>query len=164
MRARVPRKPGPVPATLRCSSRRESGSPDGRVLLGCLDNRLLARLDRTTFFGIDPLNSEACTWCGDHVGPDDGFRAYELAGGRRAVFCRLEHIIPWAIQGSHWGAAGVSESAGTETPPSRCSHCVAQLGEGHVLLVRHRGAHRIADGFCSVTHMRDWAKAGGRWR
>ena len=153
-----------MPATLRCSSRRESGSPDGRVLLGCPDNRLLARLDRTTFFGIDPLNSEACTWCKDDVGPDDGFRAYELAGGRRAVFCRLEHIIPWAIQGSHWGAAGVSESAGTETPPSRCSHCVAQLGEGHVLLVRHRGAHRIADGFCSVTHMRDWAKAGGRWR
>jgi hypothetical protein len=24
--------------------------------------------------------------------------------------------------------------------------------------------HRIADGFCSVTHMRDRAKAGGRWR
>jgi hypothetical protein len=115
-------------------------------------------------FGIAPLNSEPCTWCGDDVGPDDGFRAYELAGGRRAVFCRLEHIIPWVIQGSHWGAAGLSESAGTETPPSGCSHCVAQLGEGHVLLVRHRGAHRIADGFCSVTHMRDWAKAGGRWR
>ena len=31
-------------------------------------------------------------------------------------------------------------------------------------LVRHRGEHRIADGFCSVDHMADWAKSGGRWR
>ncbi|MGO9905297.1 MAG: hypothetical protein ACLP4R_24175 [Solirubrobacteraceae bacterium] len=110
------------------------------------------------------MNSEPCTWCGDDVHPDDGFRAYEPAGGRRAVFCRLEHIIPWAIQGSHWGAGGLTEPAGTEQPPSRCSHCAAQLGEVYVLLVRHRGGHRIVDGFCSVTHMRDWAKAGGRWR
>jgi hypothetical protein len=49
------------------------------------------------------LNSEPCTWCEDYVHPDDGFRAYEPAVGRRAVFCRLEHIIPWAIQRSHWG-------------------------------------------------------------
>jgi hypothetical protein len=110
------------------------------------------------------LNSEPCTWCGDDVHPDDGFRAYEPAGGRRAVFCRLEHIIPWAIQGSRWGAGGLTEPAGTEQPPSRCSHCAAQLSEVYVLLARHRGGHRIADGFCSVTHMRDWAKAGGRWR
>ena len=32
------------------------------------------------------------------------------------------------------------------------------------LLVRHRGEHRISDGFCSVDHLADWAKAGGRWR
>jgi hypothetical protein len=96
------------------------------------------------------LNSEPCTWCGDDVHADDGFRAYELAGGRRAVFCRLEHIIPWAIKGSHWGAGGLTEPAGTEQPPSRCSHCAAQLGEVYVLLVRHRGGHRIADGFCSA--------------
>jgi hypothetical protein len=60
------------------------------------------------------LNSQPCTWCGDDVDPDDGFRAYDPAGGRRAVFCRLEHIIPWAIQGSQWGAGGVTEPAGTE--------------------------------------------------
>ena len=45
-----------------------------------------------------------------------------------------------------------------------CSHCGAALGEVHVLLVRHRGAHRIPDGFCSVEHMNEWAKAGGRWQ
>jgi hypothetical protein len=33
-----------------------------------------------------------------------------------------------------------------------------------VLLVRHRGEHRVADGFCSVDHLNEWAKAGGRWR
>jgi len=110
------------------------------------------------------LNSEPCSWCGDDVDPDDGFRAYEPAGGRRAVFCRIEHIVPWVIQGSRWGAGGVTEPAVTEAWPSRCSHCVSQFGEGYVLLVRQRGGHRIADGFCSVTHMRDWAKAGGRWR
>jgi hypothetical protein len=30
--------------------------------------------------------------------------------------------------------------------------------------VRARGEHRIADGFCSVEHLLDWAKAGGRYR
>jgi len=69
-----------------------------------------------------------------------------------------------AIKGSRWGAEGVTEPPGTEARPSRCSHCVSQLGERYVLLVRHRGGHRIVDGFCSVTHMRNWAKAGGRWR
>src|SRR5438477_254130 len=80
-----------------------------------------------------------------------GFRAYEPAGGRRAVFCRLEHIVPCAIQDWRWGAGGLAEAAGTEKPPSRCSHCVAQLGEAYVLLVRRRGGHRIVGGFCSVT-------------
>src|SRR5450755_254527 len=61
------------------------------------------------------------------------------------------------------GAGGLTEPAGAEKPPSRCSHRVAQLGEVYVLLVRHRGGYRIADGFCSVTHMRDGPKpaAGG---
>ena len=45
---------------------------------------------------------DACTWCGADVEPWDGFRAYEPAGGRRAVFCRLEHVVPWAIRGAHW--------------------------------------------------------------
>ena len=29
-------------------------------------------------------------------------------------------------------------------------------------LVRHRDEHRIQDCFCSVDHLADWAKAGGR--
>ena len=58
----------------------------------------------------------------------------------------------------------MTEPAGTEARPSCCSHCVAELGEAYVLLVRHRGGHRVADGFCSVAHMREWATAGGRWR
>ena len=45
-----------------------------------------------------------------------------------------------------------------------CSHCGAELTEAHVLLVRHRGEHRVADGFCSVDHLNEWAKAGGRWQ
>ena len=45
-----------------------------------------------------------------------------------------------------------------------CAHCGEPLGDVTVTLVRHRGEHRIADSFCSVGHMADWAKAGGRWR
>ncbi len=36
--------------------------------------------------------------------------------------------------------------------------------EATLVLVRHRGEHRIPDGFCWVEHAADWAKAGGRWR
>ena len=45
-----------------------------------------------------------------------------------------------------------------------CAHCGAPLGDAPVLLVRERGEHRIGDGFCSVEHMLEWAKAGGRYR
>jgi hypothetical protein len=121
---------------------------------------------------------ETCTWCGAEVEPDDGFRAYEPAGERRAVFCRLEHLIPWSIQGAHWEAGPLSEGGPQAKPRSdpisggptidegatTCSHCGDDLGETHVLLVRHRGEHRVADAFCGVDHMNEWAKAGGRWR
>ncbi|HEY6638724.1 MAG TPA: hypothetical protein VIZ61_13675 [Solirubrobacterales bacterium] len=102
-----------------------------------------------------------CTWCGAEVESGNGFRAYEPAGERRAVFCRLEHLIPWSIQGAHWEAGAMTEGAPQAT---NCSHCGAELGEAHVLLVRHRGEHRVADAFCGVDHMTDWAKAGGRWQ
>jgi hypothetical protein len=108
--------------------------------------------------------SEICTWCGVEVEPGDGFRAYEPAGARRAVFCRLEHVIPWAIQGGVWEAGELTEPARVDEAVERCSHCDAELGEVHVLLVRHRGEFRVADGFCSVDHMTAWAKAGGRWQ
>jgi hypothetical protein len=107
--------------------------------------------------------TEPCTWCGNDVEPDDGFRAYEPAGERRAVFCRLEHVIPWAIQGPHWDAGALNEP-GADEGIERCSHCDAELSDVHVLLVRHRGEHRVADGFCSVEHLSTWAKAGGRWQ
>ena len=105
--------------------------------------------------------AETCTWCGEEVGPGDGFRAYEPAGDRLAVFCRLEHVIPWSIQGAHWE---VGETSALEDGPTTCSHCGAELDDAHVLLVRHRGEHRIADAFCGVEHMTAWAKAGGRWQ
>ncbi|HEY7268028.1 MAG TPA: hypothetical protein VH501_10050 [Solirubrobacterales bacterium] len=105
---------------------------------------------------------EKCTWCGTEVEPDDGFRAYEPAGERRAIFCRLEHLIPWSIQGAHWEAGTMWEPVNEVV--TNCSHCGAELGDAHVLLVRHRGEHRVPDGFCSVDHLTEWAKAGGRWQ
>ncbi len=107
------------------------------------------------------MSAGDCTWCGSAVDAEDGFRAYEPAGGRRAVFCRLEHIVPWAIQGPHWEPGAPPELAES---PTTCSHCGEDLTDVHVVLVRHRGEHRIPDAFCSVDHMADWAKSGGRWR
>jgi hypothetical protein len=108
--------------------------------------------------------SESCTWCGAEVESEDGFRAYEPEGERRAVFCRLEHVIPWSIQGAHWDAGTLTEPVSLEEGATHCSHCEAELTDAHVLLVRHRGDYRVADAFCSVDHMSEWAKAGGRWR
>jgi hypothetical protein len=105
--------------------------------------------------------SERCSWCGVAVEAADGFRAYEPAGERRATFCRLEHVVPWSIRGAHWDAG---EAPADGSALGRCSHCEAELGDVHVLLVRHRGEHRIADDFCSVEHLTEWAKAGGRWQ
>ena len=107
---------------------------------------------------------DRCDWCGDPVEEGDGFRAYEPAGERRAVFCRLEHAVPWGIRGAHWSADGPSAPPAAGDSPSRCSECDAELTDVHVLLVRHRGEHRIQDAFCSVDHLVAWAKAGGRWR
>ncbi|MGZ5312776.1 MAG: hypothetical protein ACXWW8_02030 [Solirubrobacterales bacterium] len=108
------------------------------------------------------MPEERCTWCGDAVEADDGFRAYEPAGERRAVFCRLEHIIPWEIQDAIWEAGKLDEPR--LPAETTCSHCDTNLTDTHVLLVRHRGEHRIPDAFCSTDHMAAWAKAGGRWQ
>jgi hypothetical protein len=107
---------------------------------------------------------ERCTWCGADVDHDDGFRAYEPAGSRRATFCRLEHVVPWTIQGPHWEAGELTEPPGVVSATRTCSYCDRELGDIHVLLVRHRGDHRIPDDFCSVDHMSAWVKAGGRWQ
>lgn len=110
------------------------------------------------------MREERCSWCGDGVEADDGFRAYEPAGSRRAVFCRLEHVIPWTLQDSHWEAGELTEPPDFDEGPQRCSYCNEDLGEIHVLLVRHRGEHRVTDAFCATDHMAEWAKAGGRWQ
>jgi len=104
--------------------------------------------------------SDRCTWCGGDVEADDGYRAYEPAGGRRAVFCRLEHVVPWAIRGAWWEPGPPVDDARVTT----CSWCDAALEDAHVLLVRTRGEHLVPDGFCTVEHLLEWAKAGGRYR
>jgi hypothetical protein len=110
------------------------------------------------------VTADRCTWCGTDVDADAGFRAYEPAGSRRAVFCRLEHIVPWGIHGAWWepapDGAGAPAVAGLEA----CAHCGEPLGDAPIALVRTRGEHLIPDGFCSVGHLLAWAKAGGRWR
>ena len=108
-------------------------------------------------------STEQCTWCGRPVERDDGWRAQELPGARRAAFCRLEHVVPWQIQGPHWEAGELVEPSGLTEALNRCAHCGEPLGDVRVLLIRHRGEHRIPDGFCSADHMVAWAKAGGRW-
>ena len=71
--------------------------------------------------------------------------------------------MPWHIQGPHWDAGHPEEPSGLTDSLDACAHCGEPLGEVRVLLVRHRGEHRIPDGFCSADHMAEWAKAGGRW-
>jgi hypothetical protein len=102
---------------------------------------------------------QRCSWCGVDVAPGDGFRGAAHPGERMAVFCRLEHIVPWAIRGAHWQAGAPAAVA----KAAACSHCGQALGDAYVQLVRHRGEHRIPDAFCSVAHMEAWAKSGGRW-
>jgi hypothetical protein len=101
------------------------------------------------------MSESSCSWCGTSVDPDDGFRLHE--GRRVAVFCRLEHVVPWVMRGARWLEGEAEHSA----PGGACAECER---EAALLLVRHRGEHRIPDGFCSLEHVADWAKAGGRWR
>jgi hypothetical protein len=108
-------------------------------------------------------STESCSWCGNAVEREDGFRAAEVPGARRAVFCRLEHIVPWSIQGPHWEAGEPQEPPHLADSLDACAYCRNQLGDYHVLLIRHRGEHRIPDAFCSVDHLAAWAKLGGRW-
>jgi hypothetical protein len=109
----------------------------------------------------DTSDSDRCSWCGTRVEPGDGFRAAEHPGERVAVFCRLEHVVPWAMRGARWQVGGETEDRGQKTD---CSHCGVALRDVRVSLVRHRGEHRVVDAFCGVDHLADWAKAGGRWR
>ena len=111
-----------------------------------------------------PSPAERCTWCGAPVEPEDGYRLAEEAGERRAAFCRLEHVVPWALRGAHWEAGTIDEPPGVGDATGACARCGDPLGDAHLLLVRHRGEHRIPDAFCSVDHLAGWARDGGRWR
>ena len=105
-----------------------------------------------------------CTWCGNAVEPTDGFRLAEHAGDRGAVFCRLEHVVPWAMQGAHWEAGEPLGAGRHRQHHARAPTAGPSWGRDTCVLVRHRGEHRIPDGFCSVGHLVEWAKAGGRWQ
>jgi hypothetical protein len=111
----------------------------------------------------DRPGTAICSWCGTGVERDDGYRLAEPAGERRAAFCRLEHVVPWAIQGPHWEAGVIEEPAGIDDALDRCARCSGPLPDRYLLLVRHRGDHRIPDAFCSTDHLREWAQAGGRF-
>ncbi len=110
------------------------------------------------------MSDRVCSWCGVAIDPDDGYRASEAAGERIAAFCRLEHVVPWALQGPHWDAGTLQDPVRETDELGRCAECEVPLEETRVLLVRHRGPHRIADAFCGTDHLRSWAHAGGRWR
>ena len=108
------------------------------------------------------MSEPTCTWCGTGVPQDGGWRAALPASEQRAVFCRLEHVVPWVIQGAEWMQG--AEPGPQHNGLGRCAWCAQQVDEHVVLLVRHRGAHRIGDAFCTTDHLLEWAKAGGRWR
>lgn len=110
------------------------------------------------------MNAEVCSWCGVDVPEDAGFRVSEPAGERAAVFCRLEHIVPWGIQGAHWEPADPAADGPEPAGIGRCAQCAGPVGDRAVLLIRHRGVHRIGDAFCETGHLLEWAKAGGRFR
>ena len=94
---------------------------------------------------------------------DDGFRLAETPGERRAAFCRLEHVVPWFMQGPHWEAGEIEEPPASATRSTPAPTAASRLPDVRLLLVRHRGEHRIPDAFCSADHLAAWAKAGGRY-
>jgi hypothetical protein len=107
---------------------------------------------------------ERCSWCGVHVEADDGFRVGEPESERRAVFCRLEHIVPWLMRGAVWEPGSPLAPGDDPDGLGRCAWCAGPLDERHIMVIRHRGQHRIADALCSSEHLLAWSKGGGRWR
>ena len=128
-----------------------------------MEPKIQASEDDRTAAG-PPRRAVRCTWCAREIDPQDGYRLRAEPGERRAAFCRLEHVIPWVIRGARWEVTQVDEPEEPAGGVDRCVQCEVPLAEGHLVLVRRRGEHRISDGFCSVDHLAAWAKAGGRWR
>ena len=108
--------------------------------------------------------AELCSWCGEAVERDDGFRLLEPAGARQAAFCRLEHVVPWAMHGVRWEPRTAPPPGWIGEALEQCALCGTELTDARLVLVRHRGPHRVPDAFCSVDHVAAWARAGGRWR
>ena len=109
--------------------------------------------------------AEACLWCGGAVEAYDGYYLFEPVGEQRAVFCRLEHVVPWAMHGPHWEAGADDEPPGVGRSLEACAQCGAALPDTHVVLVRHRGEHRIPTPSARSTTStpgRGRAGAGGR--
>ena len=79
------------------------------------------------------------------------------------MFCRLEHVVPWAMSGGQLAQQAHTDGE-SDLGLGVCAHCGADLEGDAVVLVRHRGVHRIGDGFCDVDHLSNWAKRGGRFR
>src|SRR5919204_6465995 len=75
----------------------------------------------------DPMGSPKCSWCGIDIGRDEGFRATEPEGERTAAFCRLEHIVPWAIQGAHWEPGRILAPGEPDAGLGRCTQCGGPL-------------------------------------
>lgn len=110
------------------------------------------------------MSEVACSACGAMVAADEGFRLSEPEAGRHAAFCRLQHVARWADGVAPWRAGAELDDDEEGDGLGRCAHCGDGLAYGRVLLIRHRGDFRIADAFCGVEHLAEWARAGGRWR
>jgi hypothetical protein len=107
---------------------------------------------------------DRCSWCDRPIEREDGYRVAEVPGERRAAFCRLEHVVPWSIQGARWEPGRIEEPSDLTDSIEACAHCGEPLSDVYVVAVRHRGEHRIPDAFCSAEHLAAWASSGGRWR
>jgi hypothetical protein len=68
------------------------------------------------------------------------------------------------MSGSRFDATATGPAAESDLGLGVCAQCGADLEADAVVLVRHRGPHRIGDGFCDVHHLSSWAKHGGRFR
>ena len=97
---------------------------------------------------MEPDSNDGCSWCRRALDPGDCWLLALPAEDVGAAFCRLEHIVPWAMRGPGWTTAAPQLPEGADAP---------------VVLVRRRGGHSMAEGFESVDAAAAWAKAGGPW-
>ena len=115
--------------------------------------------------GVYPRAPSVAPGAGPRSTPTTASAPTSRRGSGGAVFCRLEHVVPWAIQGAHWEAGGARRAA--ERRPT---------GPRSLLAVRRRARRgpraagpppRRAPDRRRLLLGRphgDWAKAGGRWR